>query len=802
MSRDSAKAHYSKQPGDPDEGYITASDAQAAIDDIYDDMSAPAVIADGSVTSGKIAADAVGSAQIATGAVGSGELATDAVTSDKIADGAVSNAHVASDAAIAASKVAGTAVTQADTGTVTNGMLAGSIAKTKVAGTAITAADTGTVTGTMIGTGEVGNGNLAANAVNEAKIASGAVTTVKIEDDAVTTAKIAADAVTSAEIAANAVGASELADNAVDTAAIAADAVGTSELADGAVTPEKLSTDVGAATLEVGTVTTGSADVAISGNVDDGYTLDFVLPAVAGISIDPDNANAMIAGGVDNTINKVASRATNPMSAHVEGNSTEAQGWYGHAEGAGSLAEGKISHAEGNKTICAANDSHAEGNMTATGRRQYLVESTGSEDAGDSLGVLQFVVLPATEGDVTSFFPNPLTDDVTGRYGAGAQLDVKGNVYASGHTPAVWTGNVPTTVNDLQWAMHSVMLLRDTSESKPVFASIAKAVYAGSKTKVYYLGAKPFATIGYVYGAYSPAVLGGGNGQHAEGNQTSTSGYSAHAEGYITKAWGLGAHAEGRQTKAAADYGPHAEGYLTAASGYSAHAEGKSTIASGANSHAEGDTTTASGTGSHAENVSTVASGPGSHAEGGATTASGDYSHSEGINTLASGYAAIASGYKSVASRSYQSAHSVGERVTAGDSQISRIGYSRSCANAGWHDVHVFNTVENNRTYLWETTVIGRQTAGTAGAVGNTFAYKFTGAVSIDGSGAGTTLGTITRVLIGRTAGMTGDGLSTGPRMSELDGAALYISDIALRFDGEADTTFYIAAYSTVQELA
>ena len=116
MSRDSAKAHYAKQPGDPDEGFITASDAQAAIDDIYDDMSAPAVIADGSVTSGKIAADAVGSAQIATGAVGSGELATDAVTSDKIADGAVSNAHVASDAAIAASKIAGTALTTGGTG--------------------------------------------------------------------------------------------------------------------------------------------------------------------------------------------------------------------------------------------------------------------------------------------------------------------------------------------------------------------------------------------------------------------------------------------------------------------------------------------------------------------------------------------------------------------------------------------------------------------------------------------------------------------------------------------------------------
>ena len=91
MSRDSAKAHYSKQPGDPDEGYITASDAQAAIDDIYDDMAGLAVIADGSVTTAKIASDAVTSAQIAANAVGSSELADNAVTSAKIASGAVSS---------------------------------------------------------------------------------------------------------------------------------------------------------------------------------------------------------------------------------------------------------------------------------------------------------------------------------------------------------------------------------------------------------------------------------------------------------------------------------------------------------------------------------------------------------------------------------------------------------------------------------------------------------------------------------------------------------------------------------------
>ena len=345
MSRDSAKAHYTKQPGDPDEGFITASDAQAAIDDIYDDMSAPAVIADGSVTSGKIAADAVGSAQIATGAVGSGELATDAVTSDKIADGAVSNAHVASDAAIAASKVAGTAVTQADTGTVTNGMLAGSIAKTKVAGTAITAADTGTVTGTMIGTGEVGNGNLAANAVNEAKIASGAVTTVKIEDDAVTTAKIAADAVTSAEIAANAVGASELADSAVDTAAIAADAVTAdkiandtitaAELAAGSVGTSELADDsVTAAKILDGTITANeiqNASITGAKLVNDTITAAQIAANAVGASELADNAvdTAAIQDGAA-TPAKLARQPGNLLSENQASIETDASGWIGY----------------------------------------------------------------------------------------------------------------------------------------------------------------------------------------------------------------------------------------------------------------------------------------------------------------------------------------------------------------------------------------------------------------------------------------------------------------------------------------
>ena len=287
MSRDSAKAHYTKQPGDPDEGFITASDAQAAIDDIYDDMAAPATIADGSVTAGKIAADAVGSTKIASGAVGESELAADAVTNDKIADGAVKNAQVAADAAIDKSKISGVAVTQGDTGTVTNAMLAGSIAASKVAGTAVTQADTGTVTGTMIGTGAVGNGNLAANAVNAAKIASGAVDATKIADGAVTTAKIANDAVTSAQIAADAVGASELADNAVDTAAIAADAVTADKIANDTITAAELAPNsVGTSEIANDAVTSAkilsgaiSGDKILDGSITAGKIADDTITA-------------------------------------------------------------------------------------------------------------------------------------------------------------------------------------------------------------------------------------------------------------------------------------------------------------------------------------------------------------------------------------------------------------------------------------------------------------------------------------------------------------------------------------------
>lgn len=587
------------------------------------------------------------------------------------------------------------------------------------------------------------------------------------------------------------------------------------------------------------------------------------------IVVDTTKTNAVVVAGSGNTVSQVTARATDPKASHVEGYQNEAQGWYGHAEGTGTIAEGKISHAEGNNTVCGANDSSSEGNMTVTGRRMYAVAASGSEDAGDGLGVLQYVTLATAEGDATSHFPNPLTDNVTTRYGAGAQKDVKGNIYASGFVPAVWTGDTPTTPNDLQWAAHPYCVLKGSGEAEKAFVQIAKATYVGGATKVYYVGAKPFSSLSYVYSSYSPVVLNGGNGQHAEGIRTSTHGYGSHAEGQLTRAWGnYGSHAEGYQARATGGaahaenwntvasgdyahaegngsvasapaahaegsgtqatgnyshaegnlsqatgaYGPHSEGYDTRAGGAAAHAEGWQSNASGDYSHAEGRGGTASGPSSHTEGYGCQATGSRAHAEGHQTTASGDYSHAQGSGTVASGHrshaeglsstasgdTSRAQGYQAIASRPYQDAYSVGGRAVAGDCQISRITYQKSCANAGWHDIRIFESLVDGRVYHFSTMVIGRQTAGTAGTVGDSFAYRAEGAFTVEG-GVLTMLGAATITLIGRSAGMTGDGLTTGPRITMY--TSIYQGHAVLRFDGLADTTFYVSAHSTVQEL-
>jgi hypothetical protein len=129
-------------------------------------------IDDLSVTEGKLAPNSVTSAKIADGTIVAGDLADGAVTSAKILDGTIVNADINASAAIDATKVAGTAVTQADTGTVTSTMIANgtivnadindsaAIAKTKLnLGGTITSADL--VDGTIVAS-DIADGTITA----------------------------------------------------------------------------------------------------------------------------------------------------------------------------------------------------------------------------------------------------------------------------------------------------------------------------------------------------------------------------------------------------------------------------------------------------------------------------------------------------------------------------------------------------------------------------------------------------------------------------------------------------------------
>ena len=128
---------------------------------------------------------------------------TGVVTSTMIADGTIVNADINTSAAIAATKVSGTAVTQADTGTVTNTMLAGSISPSKVTGTAITAADTGTVTSTMIADGTIVNADINTSAaIASTKISGTAVT--QADTGTVTSTMIADGTIVNADISSSA----------------------------------------------------------------------------------------------------------------------------------------------------------------------------------------------------------------------------------------------------------------------------------------------------------------------------------------------------------------------------------------------------------------------------------------------------------------------------------------------------------------------------------------------------------------------------------------------------------------------
>lgn len=537
-----------------------------------------------------------------------------------------------------------------------------------------------------------------------------------------------------------------------------------------------------------GTITGNTAGDARGANATDLQLVRASVDQVAGCE------NSFIAGGQNNKIANIINRGTDNINSYAEGRGNAVYQHDGHAEGSGCVVDGKISHAEGNNTICSGNDSHTEGALSSCGRRKYIDVTSGSEDAGDGLGVLNYVIIPDSYGNQSQYFPNALQPDPAVTYGAGWSEDSKGNVYPPTFTPAVWDGDTLTTVNDLTWALHTICIIKGEEEGDHAFADIKKCAYtAESGTKVYYSGATLASAITEIHSSYCPTLLG--MAQHAEGNYTNACGYGSHSEGHYSRAWGSYSHAESYKTLALGT-GSHAEGRETQASGNYSHAEGQLTVASGLYAHVEGNGCTASGEGSHAEGGSSVANGTYAHAEGYNNQATGNYAYTSGSTNIASGNHSRLSGLQGIAKRTYQIGQGLGKRSVDGDNQINLISYTRSCSGAGWHQIHVCDELDDNRTYHFETFVIGRQTGGTAGTVGDSFAYKITGCIKRAGI-VYTVLGTPTVTLIGKDEGMDG--------AIAITWTVAYLTDagksISLRFDSIADTVFQVTTNSIIQEL-
>ena len=159
-----------------------------------------AVIGDGTITSLKLAAQAVTQAKIAVnaiqgsviaaGAITASKIGTDAVETAKIADNAVTNALIATDA-VNQDSIAANAVTATQ-------IVSGTITASEIASNAITTA------------------KIAAGQINADKIASNAITAVKIEAGAIVAGKLAADSIVATNIQSNAVTAVKIQADAVD----------------------------------------------------------------------------------------------------------------------------------------------------------------------------------------------------------------------------------------------------------------------------------------------------------------------------------------------------------------------------------------------------------------------------------------------------------------------------------------------------------------------------------------------------------------------------------------------------------
>jgi hypothetical protein len=215
------------------------------------------------VTNAKIAVDAIQGAVIAAGAITEAKLGVDAVTNAKIADNAVQTAQIAA-SAITTAKIANDAVTNALIAT--DAVNQDSIAANSVTATQIVA---GTITASEIAANAITTDKINAGAITTAKINAGAITATEIATNAITAVKITTDAITSDKIQANAITSAKITAGAIIAGKLAADSIVASNIQAGQITGVKIAADavdadkinvstLSAITANMGTITAGS----------------------------------------------------------------------------------------------------------------------------------------------------------------------------------------------------------------------------------------------------------------------------------------------------------------------------------------------------------------------------------------------------------------------------------------------------------------------------------------------------------------------------------------------------------------
>ena len=163
-------------------------------------------------------------------------LSPQSVTSDKIAADAIEEKHI-KDGVVTRRKIADGVVG-------TDELVDGSVTTVKIASKAVTndKLQSASVTNEKIADGAITSGKIVAGAITTEKIANGAITRDKVADQSVRTEDLVDGAVTNAKIASNTITASKIAANAVGASEIAPNAVGYSEIASQSLEPRSIKT--------------------------------------------------------------------------------------------------------------------------------------------------------------------------------------------------------------------------------------------------------------------------------------------------------------------------------------------------------------------------------------------------------------------------------------------------------------------------------------------------------------------------------------------------------------------------------